>query len=130
MEERTPETSAGASASTTEPGPPAGVRADGPVAAGLLASGIGALVLAVLVVVAEGNESFKESLAYSDRVGPLAGKTIWAVVAFAASWLAFGIALRRRDVDLRKVAIVAGVLLVLGLIGTFSPFFELFKPEE
>jgi hypothetical protein len=31
--------------------------------------------------------------------------------------------------NLRAVAVVAGVLLALALVGTFSPFFELFKPE-
>lgn len=106
------------------------VRRDGPAAAAMLAAGIGSLVLAVLVVVAEANESFKESLAYSDRVGPLSGKTIWAVVAFAVSWLVLGIVLRRRDVDLGKVAIITSVLVGLALIGTFSPFFEMFQPEE
>jgi hypothetical protein len=107
----------------------AATRPSGPVAAVLLATGIGSLTLAILVVIAESSESFAMSLAYSDRVGPLAGKTIWAVAAFLGSWLVLGFALRNRDVDLRKVAIVAGVLVALALVGTFSPFFELFKPE-
>jgi hypothetical protein len=105
-------------------------RPNGPVAAALLAVGIGSLVLAILVVVAEGSESFKESLAYSERVGPLAGKTIWAVAAFLSSWLGLGLVLRRRHLRLETVAIVAGILLLLALVGTFSPFFELFAPEE
>jgi hypothetical protein len=82
------------------------------------------------VIIAEASVSFADSLAYSDRVGPLAGKTIWAVVAFLASWLGLGIALRGRDVDLRKVTIVTAVLIGLALIGTFSPFFQLFMAEE
>lgn len=102
----------------------------GPVAAVLLATGIGSLVLAILVVIAESSESFAESLAYSERVGPLSGKTIWSVVAFLLSWLVLGVALRNRNVGLRKVAIVSGVLIALALIGTFAPFFQLFAPEE
>ena len=104
-------------------------RPDGPAAAALIATGIGALVLALMVIVAEANEGFKESIAYSDRVGPLAGKTIWAVVAFAVSWIGLGAAFRGRHIDLRKAAIVAGALLALALVGTFSPFFELFTAE-
>src|SRR5215216_1553794 len=104
-------------------------RPEGPVAAALLATGVGSLVLAILVVVAEANESFATSLAYSDRVGPLSGKTIWAVVAYAGSWAILAVALRGRRINLRAVAVVAGVLLALALVGTFSPFFELFKPE-
>ena len=128
MEARPPRTT-GAEAPREEIGI-APVRPNGPVAAAVLAAGIGSLVLAILVVIAEASVSFADSLAYSDRVGPLAGKTIWAVVAFLGSWLGLGIALRNREVDLRKVTVVAAVLIALALIGTFSPFFELFMAEE
>ena len=105
-------------------------RPNGPVAAVLLATGIGSLVLAILVVWAEASESFADSLAYSDRVGPLSGKTIWAVVAFLVSWAGLHAVLRRREVNLRTVWLITLALLALGLLGTFSPFFELFAPEE
>ena len=105
-------------------------RPNGPVAAVLLATGIGSLVLAILVVWAEASESFADSLAYSDRVGPLSGKTIWAVVAFLVSWAGLHAVLRRRDVNLRTIWLITLALLALGLLGTFSPFFELFAPEE
>ena len=104
-------------------------RPEGPVAAALLATGVGSLVLAILVVIAEAKESFAMSLAYSDRVGPLSGKTIWAVVAYAGSWAMLALVLRGRRMSLRAVTVVAAVLLALALIGTFSPFFELFKSE-
>jgi len=100
------------------------------VAAVLLATGIGSLVLAILVVWAEASESFADSLRYSDDVGPLSGKTIWAVVAYLVSWAAFHAVLRRRDVNLRLIWMITLALLGLGLLGTFSPFFELFAPEE
>ena len=96
----------------------------------MLAAGIGSLVLAILVIISEANLSFADSLAYSDRVGPLAGKTIWAVAAYLGSWLVLGIALRNREVNLRTVTIVAAVLITLALIGTFEPFFHLFAAEE
>jgi hypothetical protein len=99
------------------------------VAAALLGAAIGSLVLAILVVVAEASESFADSLAYSQRVGPLAGKTIWATVAFVASSLVLWLVLRGRDVDLRKVTIATTGLLALALVGTFSPFFQLFAPD-
>ena len=121
---RTPPPDAGAAEAGTDE------RPNGPVAAVLLATGIGSLVLAVLVVIAEAKESFAMSLAYSERVGPLSGKTIWAVAAFGASWLVLGFALRGRRVNLAVAGTVAAVLIALGLLGTFAPFFELFKPEE
>jgi amino acid permease len=105
-------------------------RPTGPVAAALIAVGIGALVLAILVVWAESSESFKESLAYTDDVGPLAGKTIWAVVAYVVSWLGLHLALRKRDIPLKTAVTITAVLLALAFVGTFSPFFEMFAPEE
>ena len=103
------------------------VKPDGPIAAVLIAAGIGALVLGVLTVWAEASEGFAESLAYSDRVGPLSGKTIWATAAFVVGWVALTFALRRRRVDLLKATVVSVVLLGLGYLGTFSPFFRLFE---
>jgi hypothetical protein len=108
----------------------ADARPTGPVAAMLLATGIGTLVLGVLVVAAAASESFATSLAYSERVGPLAGKTIWAIVAFLLSWAVLTVALRGRDVNLRTVLLISGIMLALGLLFTFPPFFQAFAPSE
>ena len=105
------------------------LKPSGPVAAVLLAAGIGSLVLAVLTVWAEASVSFKDSLAYDLEVGPLSGKTIWATAAFLGSWAGLSFALRGKDLDLGKVGIAAAVMIGLALVGTFSPFFELFTAE-
>ena len=112
------------------PAPAAAEKPNGPVAAVLIAAGVGAVVLAILTVWAEASEGFAESLQYSDRVGPLSGKTIWAAVAFVVSWIALGLGLRGRNVGLGKATVLAVLLLVLGYVGTFSEFFMLFAPEE
>jgi hypothetical protein len=104
-------------------------RPNGPVAAALLATGVGALALAILVVASEASEAFGVSLAYSEAVGPLAGKAIWAVVAFFGSWLLLAAAFRKRSVNLGTIAVIACVLIGLALVGTFAPFFQLFAPE-
>jgi hypothetical protein len=72
---------------------------------------------------------FKDSLAYNDRVGPLSGKTIWAAAAFFVCWGGLTLALRGRRVDLMKATVVSLVLLGLGYLGTFSPFFRIFEAE-
>jgi hypothetical protein len=104
-------------------------RPNGPVVAGLLAAGIGTLVLGVLTTVAEASESFGESLQYNDRVGPLSGKVIWATAAFVASWIVLGAWVRTRDLEWRPVLIVTGVLVALGILGTFPTFFQAFASE-
>jgi hypothetical protein len=101
-------------------------KPSGPIAAVLIAAGIGALVLAILTVWAAASEGFSDSLNYNERVGSLSGKTIWAAVAFFASWAALGVGLRGRQVSLAKATVITMVLLALGYLGTFAPFFELF----
>jgi hypothetical protein len=116
--------------SATEPPVSVAVaKPGGPVAAVLIAAGVGAVVLGILVVWAEASVSFRESLAYNDRVGPLSGKTIWAAVAFVTTWVVLTFALRRRRVDLMKATVVSVVLIGLGYLGTFSPFFRIFESE-
>jgi hypothetical protein len=117
------------SAAVEPPVQAAVAKPEGPIAAVLIAAGIGALVLGILTVWAEASVGFKESLAYNDRVGPLSGKTIWAAVAFVVSWVVLTLALRRRRVDLMKATAVSVVLLGLGYLGTFSPFFRIFESE-
>ena len=102
----------------------------GPVAAALLATGIGSLVLGALTTLSEASTSFGTSIAFSDKVGPLSGKTTIAVVAYLASWVVLNGALRKKSVDLRAVTTVFVVLMVVALILTFPTFFELFAPEK
>ena len=61
----------------------------GPVAAVFTAAGIGAVVLGILTTLSEASASIKDALQLSDRVGPLSGKTIFAVLAFLILWAVF-----------------------------------------
>lgn len=101
----------------------------GPPAAGLIAAGIGALTLGVLVTLAEASTGIKDFLQFTDRVGPLGGKTIFATIAYFVSFLALGLAWKDRSFALRSIVIATIALLGLGLLGTFPPFFQAFAPE-
>lgn len=105
-------------------------KPSGPVAAVILAAGIGALALGILTTWAEASTGLAEWLEFSKRVGPLSGKTDLATTAFLVSWLGLGLGLRGKNVDLRKVTAVSVILIVLGLIGTFPEFFLAFAPDE
>ena len=105
-------------------------RPNGPVAAGMIAVGIGALVLGLLTTFAESSESFKESIQYNDRVGPLSGKTIWATAAFLVSWGALAAWWRGRNLGWKTVTVISVVLIALGILGTFPTFFQEFAAEE
>ena len=120
---------------STAAAPQAGAETDmpmkpnGPVAAVMLAAGIGTLVLGILTTLAEAKAGIAEFLELSERVGPLSGKTIFAAIAFLVSWGGLHMALRNREVEWRPVTIALIALVGIGLVLTFPPFFQLFESD-
>ena len=104
-------------------------RATGPVAAALLATGIGAFVLGLLTTLSEASEDIHDFLEFSDDVGPLSGKTILAVAAYFASWAVLHALWRRDDRPLRPILVATAALIALGILGTFPTFFQAFAAE-
>jgi hypothetical protein len=107
-------------------------KPDGPAAAAMLAAGIGIFVLGLLAVLSEASvpiHDFLESWELGRGVGPLAGKTTIAVIAWAVSWVILASVLRGRDVNLKAWFTVSVVLGILGVIGTFPPVFLSFGAE-
>lgn len=105
------------------------VRIDGPPAASLVAAGIGAAVLGLFVTLAEASEDVADGLRWSDDVGPLSGKTVLAVIAYFASFAVLGLVWRGKTFALRSILIVAGILVLLGVLFTFPPIFQAFASE-
>jgi hypothetical protein len=101
-------------------------RIDGLTAAALLAAGFGAFVLGFLTTINEASTGVHDFLQFTDEVGPLAGKTILAAIAYFGSLLVFALVWRGRQLALKPVLIVAGALLLLGFLGTFPIFFQAF----
>lgn len=104
-------------------------KPNGPIAAVLLATGIGALVLGIFTTLNEASEGVHDFLEFSERVGPLSGKTVFGTAAFFLSWGALHLGFRDRDLPWRTVLSVALVLLAVGFVLTFPPFFQLFESE-
>jgi hypothetical protein len=104
-------------------------RIDGPPAASLIAAGIGAVTLGLFVTLAEASTGVKDFLQWNDRVGPLSGKTVLAVVAYFGSFLIFGLWWRNKSFALRSILIAAGILVALGLLFTFPPIFQAFASD-
>lgn len=101
-------------------------KPDGPAAAAVVAAGIGIFVLGLLTVLNEASEGihdFLERWQFGRGVGPLAGKTTLAVIAWAVSWGLLAAGWRRKDVNLRAWFMVALILAIAGAVGTFPPFF-------
>jgi hypothetical protein len=104
-------------------------RIDGPPAASLIAAGIGALALGLFVTLAEASTGISDWLQWNDRVGPLSGKTILAVVAYFGSFLILGFWWRNRTFALKTILLATGILVALGLLFTFPPIFQAFAAD-
>jgi hypothetical protein len=104
-------------------------KPDGPLAAVLLAAGIGAFALGLITTLAEASSAFRDRLVLNAGVGPLSGKTIWATAIFLVAWAVLYASFRHRDGLLRSATIAFVILTVLGLLGTFPIFFQAFAPE-
>jgi hypothetical protein len=117
-------------------------KPNGPIAAGFIAAGVGALVIGLGVVANEASATIKDAIGFDfnaflkfdanyglgSGVGPLSGKVIIAVILFAATWLLLGYLWRGREVAFRRVFWISLILVGLGFLLTFPPFFELFAP--
>ncbi len=103
--------------------------ADGAAAAALLAAAIGIFVLGLVTSLAAAAEGVKDWLQWDDEVGPLSGKSSMALIAWAASWPFLHVALFRRDAVLGAALVIAALLVALGMVGIFPPFFERLEPE-
>lgn len=104
-------------------------KPNGPAVAVTIATGIGALVLGIFTLLSEASEGVHEFLEFSERVGPLSGKTVFGTAAFLLSWGGLHVALRDRELPWRVAIATFLVLLAIGLLLTFPPFFQLFKSE-
>lgn len=104
-------------------------RPTGPVAAALLAAGIGAVVLGFLTTLNEASADVHDFLEFDEGVGPLSGKTVIAGAAYFVSWALLHAVWRRRNLALPPILITTGVLIALGVLGTLPTFFQAFVSE-
>lgn len=99
---------------------------NGPAAAAILASGIGSMALGLFTTLAEASVAVKTTLNFYNPAGPLSGKTTVAVIVWLVAWRILHGLWKSEEVKFRKVFTAALILIGLGLLGTFPPFFEAF----
>jgi hypothetical protein len=104
-------------------------KANGPVLAALLASGIGAFLLGFFTTFAVISADFKNFLAFNKAVGPLAGKTSYAVAGWLVAWAVLSFVMRGKHVNATPFYVATFVLIGLGVLGTFPIFYDLFASK-
>jgi hypothetical protein len=105
-------------------------KPDGPVAAAIIAGGIGAFMLGVFTILAEASASFKTLATLNEGVGGLSGKAVFTVIVWLASWAGLHLALRTKHFDVTKALVIALVLVAIGVVTTIPPVFVMFAPAE
>ena len=98
---------------------------NGPGAAAVLAAGIGATSLGVFAVLGDMWPAFKQLMIFSKPTGPLSGVTTSAVIVWLLAWAVLEWRWKQKTVRMGSVAIVAFVLLAVGLLLTFPPFADM-----
>lgn len=102
-------------------------KPNGPLAAALLAGGIGSAVLGLVTLIFELNDQsvFAKSLTWVKSVGGLSGKSSLAIIAFFVSWAILHFVFKDKETDFNKMAIISFILLAIGFLGTFPPVWHL-----
>jgi len=101
-------------------------RPNGPVAAVLIAGGLGSATLGLMTILAESSKSVGAALNWWNPAGSLTGVALLSSAVFFVAWLKLHFIFRRKQLSFTRVAVLALVLLGLGLLGTFPPFYDLF----
>ena len=104
-------------------------RVNGPVSAALLAGGIGSAAMGLITLAFEINDksAFAKSMNWYKPVGGLSGKSMLSIIIFFVAWAVLHYIWKDKQTDFSRISAIAIALLVVGLLGTFPPFWELFK---
>lgn len=99
---------------------------NGPLSAAFLSSAIGCSALGFFIVITEASPYVKNIMNFYNAVGPLSGKTTYAVAVWLLSWAFLHYMWKDKNMDFSKIFTYTVTLLIAGFIGSFPPFFELF----
>lgn len=101
----------------------------GPAAAAMISAAIGTFTIGLMTTGAEISEGLKNALKLYPPAGPLSGKIAVGLVVWLISWLLLNTIWKDKQYNLGRAFNIALVLIVVGLLLTFPPIFELFAAE-
>jgi hypothetical protein len=95
--------------------------------AAIVAAGIGCFAFGILVDFAEASTAVSNILNRYNPAGDLSGKSCGAVLVWLLAWTILHLRWKNRNIDSPgKLTAIALILILLGLIAVFPPFFGLF----
>jgi hypothetical protein len=95
--------------------------------AAILAAGIGCASFGVITDLAEANARVNDALAWYRPAGGLSGVAGCAIIIWLAFWALFSVRWKHRQlVATRGIIMLSLALVLIGVLATFPPFYELF----
>ncbi|MCB2187798.1 MAG: hypothetical protein KQJ78_15355 [Deltaproteobacteria bacterium] len=98
---------------------------NGPASAATLAAGLGCAALGFLSTLSEVNQYVAGVLNFYNPSGNLSGKTLLTIVIWLLSWSLLHKHFAGREVAFDRILNLSLLLVGLGFLGTFPPFFGL-----
>jgi hypothetical protein len=95
-------------------------------AATVFASGIGCFAMGVLTTASEASKGVGAALNWVAPVGALSGKSTLAILVWLVCWGLLTLMWRYQRLNEERIFKVSYVLIAMGFLGTFPPFFDLF----
>ena len=108
---------------------PAPAAPNGAAAAALLACGIGCAFFGLVVLLNDASPWLHERLTFSQAVGPLSGKTVVGMGGWLVVWYGLHRHFRHREVAMAPFVRAARILVAVGFLLTFPPFYLLFAAD-
>ena len=99
----------------------------GPIAAAIISSGIGSMIIGVMTTGAVLSAGLKGFLNLWNPAGALTGKTTMGILVWLISWFFLNANLKDKEYDLDKAFKITMILLGIGLFFTFPLVFEAFE---
>lgn len=97
---------------------------NGPAAAAILAAGIGSFVFGLATTLEHTAATGREVLALNPAVGSHSGTVALSVLIWLGVWVALDGRWKTAHVNFARVFVGALVLIALGCLGTFPPFYQ------
>lgn len=105
-------------------------KTNGPAAAAILSAGIGCFIFGLSIVLAVVSPGIKNLLNWYNPAGPLSGKAGVGVISWIVTWIVLSLIWKKNELNMKTILVISFILIGLGFLGSFPPFFEAFEPHK
>jgi hypothetical protein len=110
----------------TQPGK---IKFSGVAMAAILSAALGCFTIGLMIVINEASKKFSDWLNWWNPGGTLIGKTGMGIIVWLVSWIILHLAMGKKEIKIKPVAILAFSLLILAYLLSFPPVFDLFASD-